>query len=54
MARGIFGRMAKTGQRCPVSGVWRFDSTTTTVAKGNLMPAADGQNVTWVLSSEAA
>jgi hypothetical protein len=43
---------ARTGERCPVSGVWAVKSqpsTTAPIAKGNVMPPYGGQAVTWVL-----
>jgi len=43
---------ASTGQDCPQSGVWQALGTTLPpllVAKGDIMPAAKGRVVTWVL-----
>ena len=41
---------AKTGEKCPVSGVWKVDgfpTTTAPIAKGNTMPPYCGKAVTW-------
>ena len=37
---------AKTGEKCPVSGVWKVDgfpTTTAPIAKGNTMPPYCGK-----------
>ena len=37
---------AKTGEKCPVSGVWKVDgfpTTTAPIAKGNTMPPYCGR-----------
>ncbi len=50
------GTKAKTGEKCPESGVWKVDgthSTTAPIAKGNTMPPYDGKGVTWILSMYA-
>ena len=42
----------KTGEKCPVSGVWKVDgfpTTTAPIAKGNTMPPYCGKAVTWRL-----
>lgn len=47
---------AKTGQKCPESGVWRVvgtPSTTAPIAKGNVMPPFARRAVTWELISYA-
>lgn len=48
---------ARTGQKCPVSGVWKVDhhywTTTAPIAIGNRMPPYAGIAVTWVLLYEA-
>jgi len=47
---------ARTGEICPISGVWKVDgtpSTTAPIAKGNRMPPYSGKAVTWVLVHEA-
>jgi hypothetical protein len=46
------GTTAKTGEKCPESGVWKVQgnpSTTAPIAKGNTMPPYDGKAVTWIL-----
>ncbi|WP_166459431.1 hypothetical protein [Amycolatopsis pithecellobii] len=46
------GTTARTGERCPVSGVWKVlgtPSTTAPIAKGNVMPPYGDQAVTWQL-----
>lgn len=42
---------ARTGERCPVSGVWKVDGfpTSAPIAKGNVMPPYCGKAVTWRL-----
>ncbi len=43
---------AKTGEKCPVSGVWKvvgYPTTTAPIAKGNVMPPYCGRAVTWTL-----
>lgn len=43
---------ASTGQKCPVSGVWKVvghPTTTAPIAKGNKMPPYAGRAVTWQL-----
>jgi hypothetical protein len=42
---------AKTGELCPVSGVWRPDGEkeTAPIAKGNRMPPYKGRAVIWIL-----
>ena len=50
------GTRAKTGERCPESGVWKVDgtpSTTAPIAEGNRMPPYSGRAVTWILKSYA-
>ena len=47
---------AKTGQKCPVSGIWKvvgYPTTTAPIAKGNTMPPYNGRAVTWQLVSLA-
>lgn len=48
---------ARTGEKCPKSGVWKVDdpieTTTAPIAKGNRMPPYRGKAVTWVLLHEA-
>lgn len=46
------GITAKTGERCPESGVWEVQgtpSTTAPIAKGNVMPPYANKAVTWKL-----
>ena len=46
------GTTAKTGEKCPESGVWKTltaISTTAPIAKGNRMPPYNGNAVTWQL-----
>ncbi len=46
------GTKARTGERCPESGVWQVIGTPTTtapIAKGNVMPPYNQQAVTWSL-----
>lgn len=43
---------AKTGQKCPASGVWQvvgYPTTTASIAIGNVMPPYLGKAVTWEL-----
>jgi hypothetical protein len=50
------GTTARTGERCPESGVWRVvtsPSTTAPIAKGDVMPPYGSQAVTWILQSYA-
>ena len=46
------GTTARTGERCPESGIWKVVGTPTTtapIAKHNVMPPYDGKAVTWKL-----
>jgi hypothetical protein len=45
------GTIAKTGQRCPESGVWQVVGLTATapIAEGNVMPPYGGKAVSWKL-----
>jgi hypothetical protein len=50
------GTTAKTGERCPESGVWKVvgnPSTTAPIAKHNVMPPYNNKAVTWRLESYA-
>lgn len=50
--RKPIGTRARTGERCPESGVWKVvgsPSTTAPIAEGNVMPPYGGQGVTWEL-----
>lgn len=52
MARSPIGTKAKTGEKCPESGVWKPvvpDSTTAPIAEGDRMPPYRNQAVTWEL-----
>ncbi|SOE86830.1 hypothetical protein SAMN05446935_7347 [Burkholderia sp. YR290] len=52
MSKKPIGTLARTGGKCPESGVWRSvetPSTTVTVAEGNSMPRHDAKAVTWRL-----
>tara|TARA_R110002049_G_scaffold295948_3_gene483761 strand:+ start:10218 stop:10394 length:177 start_codon:yes stop_codon:yes gene_type:complete len=54
--RKPIGIIAKTGQTCPESGVWKvtsYPSTTAPIAKGNRMPPYSGNAVTWRLTAYA-
>lgn len=46
------GTIAKTGQKCPESGIWQVQgipTTTAPLARNNRMPPFDGSAVTWEL-----
>jgi hypothetical protein len=50
--RRPIGTKARTGEKCPESGVWKSQdnpSTTAPIAKGNTMPPHNDKAVTWVL-----
>ncbi|MFI6130060.1 hypothetical protein [Micromonospora sp. NPDC051141] len=50
------GTTARTGERCPESGVWKVvgtPSTTAPIAKNNTMPPHGGRAVTWQLTQYA-
>ena len=50
------GTIARTGESCPESGVWRVvesPSTTAPIAKGNRMPPYSGNAVAWRLEAYA-
>ncbi len=52
LAEVPLGTKARTGEKCPESGVWKVEgspSTTAPIAKGNTMPPYDGKAVVWVL-----
>lgn len=47
---------AKTGTKCPESGVWKVNGTPTTtapIAEGNTMPPYKNKGVTWTLKQKA-
>ncbi len=51
-AKVPLGTKARTGERCPESGVWKSDdvpSTTAPIAKGNVMPPHHQKAVYWIL-----
>jgi hypothetical protein len=50
------GTTARTGERCPESGIWEAQSspsTTAPIAKGNVMPPYNNKAVTWKLIRHA-
>ncbi len=50
------GTTAKTGERCPESGIWKVVGTSTTtapIAKSNVMPPYANKAVTWRLTQLA-
>lgn len=52
MAKKPLGTKAKTGEKCPESGVWKVvgsPSTTAPISEGNTMPPYSGNAVTWEL-----
>lgn len=54
--RAPLGTTARTGEKCPESGVWSvvgYPSTTAPIAKGNTMPPYGGRSVIWRLNSYA-
>lgn len=56
MSRAPLGTRAKTGEKCPESGVWKAistPSTTAPIAKGNTMPPYNNQSVSWELTQYA-
>lgn len=56
MARKPVGTTARTGERCPESGIWKSldtPSTTAPIAEGNVMPPHNGKAVTWQLTAHA-
>jgi hypothetical protein len=56
LTKAPIGTTARTGERCPESGVWKvvgFPTTTAPIAKGNVMPPYGGKAVMWQLTSYA-
>ncbi len=56
MAKYPIGTKARTGERCPESGVWKVygdPSTTAPIAINNVMPPYKGKAVTWILMRHA-
>lgn len=53
MMKPRVGMTARTGQKCPKSGVWKLQGTpetvTMSVSKGNRMPTHENRSVTWRL-----
>ncbi len=52
MSKKPIGTTAKTGEKCPESGVWEVvgtPSTTAPIAENNTMPPYAGNAVTWKL-----
>ena len=50
------GTTARTGEKCPESGVWQVVGTPTAtapIAKGNTMPPYAQRAVTWKLTQHA-
>jgi hypothetical protein len=55
-SRVPLGTTARTGQKCPESGIWAVvstPSTTAPIAKGDTMPPYRHQAVTWKLTQYA-
>ena len=56
MSKAPIGTTAKTGEKCPESGVWKSQdtpSTTSLMAKCDTMPPHNGKAVTWKLTQYA-
>ena len=56
MSKAPIGTTAKTGEKCPESGIWKSEdspSTTAPIAKGNVMPPHNGKAVVWRLIQHA-
>jgi hypothetical protein len=54
--RAPIGTKARTGEKCPESGVWKsldYPSTTAPIAKGNVMPPHNNKAVDWELTQYA-
>jgi hypothetical protein len=54
--RHPIGTTARTGQKCPESGVWEvvgYPTTTAPIAVNNVMPPYAGRAVAWRLKSYA-
>lgn len=53
MMKPRLGMTARTGEKCPKSGVWKligtFETVTLSVSRGNKMPTHEGRNVNWRL-----
>jgi hypothetical protein len=51
-SRKPLGTTARTGEKCPESGVWQSQdspSTTAPISVGNTMPPHNGSSCTWKL-----
>lgn len=49
------GTLAKTGERCPESGIWKVleaPSFTVSINEGSLMPPFKGRSVSWEYRGE--
>ncbi|WP_185117516.1 hypothetical protein [Dysgonomonas sp. Marseille-P4361] len=53
MMKPRIGMTARTGEKCPKSGVWKvvgtFETVTQSVSRGNKMPPHEGRHVNWRL-----
>lgn len=53
MMKPRLGMTARTGDKCPKSGVWKvvgiLDTVTMSVSRGNKMPQNANRSVTWKL-----
>lgn len=53
MMKPRLGMTARTGSKCPKSGVWKalgmLETVTLSVSRGNKMPAHENRSVTWKL-----
>lgn len=53
MMKPRIGMTARTGDKCPKSGVWKvvgmLDGATQSVSRGNKMPAHENRSVRWRL-----
>jgi hypothetical protein len=53
MMKPKIGMTARTGEKCPKSGVWKvvgvLDTVTQSVSRGNKMPQYANKNVNWRL-----
>lgn len=53
MMKPRLGMTARTGEKCPKSGVWRAlglsETVTQSVSRGNRMPANENKHVNWKL-----
>jgi len=53
MMKPRLGMTARTGEKCPKSGVWKVTGTletiTMSVSRGNKMPAYNNKSVNWKL-----